>query len=129
MSTKYTRVSFITEVLAEIEMIKKFATSEEIARLDFKNFNHRHSDNCIYGQMTGHCTSPRAKELFTKKYANVGKSTDFSYVYSNNTFNDQDFTLGVQYTALEKYLYIVKSGTHKKIIKYLKGEINELKLR
>ncbi len=50
-------------VIKEAVNLRVNATPEELKRLDFENFDGTQSDQCIYGQMTGHCESDRANTL------------------------------------------------------------------
>jgi hypothetical protein len=47
-------------------MLREHATLEELEKLDFSDFEPTKGDRCIYGQMTGFCSTPRAKELMDK---------------------------------------------------------------
>jgi hypothetical protein len=62
----------------KINNIKKRATSEEISKLDLETFDHANRYACIYGQMTGSCTSVRAKDLMAKTYSDVCQSLTFT---------------------------------------------------
>lgn len=116
---------FLLEVKAELDNIKSKATQEEISRLDFKDFNHTFSDKCIYGQMTGWCSNDRAIELSPKVYKSISKKIINRYL----PFSQQSMSTKYQsYTALEKYLFMVKISMHEKIISYLKGEIDTIEL-
>lgn len=53
-------------VLEEATLLKQHATPEEIELLDIDELNPSQPSNCIYGQMTGSCFSPRAHELLFK---------------------------------------------------------------
>jgi hypothetical protein len=116
------KAEFLLEVKTELDNIKANATKEEIGRLNIESFNVNSPTRCIYGLMTGECFSNRAKELSPKIYDNVGWG---------NSFTQQSFIKNKMecFTALEKYLYMVKAPTHAKIIEYLKGTINVLVLK
>ena len=121
---------FLLEVKSELDNIKEQATKEEIGKLDFRTFNHTNRYLCIYGQMTGNCQSIRASDLYDKTYMRIGcNSIDLQYV----PFKKQDLTLnqvnGGRFTPLEKYLYMVREPMHKKLIEYLKGDIQEIILK
>lgn len=113
---------FLLEVMAELDNIKAKATKEELSRLNIESFYVNSPNMCIYGLMTGICTSNRAKELSPKVYYSVG---------SGNSFAEQSFyKMGHPcFTALEKYLYMVRKPTHSKIIDYLTGKIAKIQLR
>lgn len=115
---------FLALVQEELDTIKVNATKEEIENLDFNRFHHNNTVLCIYGQMTGKCNSVRAIEIFPKKFNELGGY--FSALYK--PFKSQNLKCGTNYTPLEKYLYMVKAPQHKKLIQYLKGEINTIKL-
>ncbi|PHN06964.1 hypothetical protein [Flavilitoribacter nigricans] len=53
----------IESVIREIKALREHATAEEKERLDWHEFHPSSDENCIYGLMTGHCDSIRAKEL------------------------------------------------------------------
>jgi len=115
------KLQFLAMVQHELYTIKTKATAEEIDNLDFNEFSHSSSYDCIYGQMTGKCDSPRAKELYQKMFDDVCFS---DYL----TFRKHNMEPGENFTPLEKYLYMVKDPQHKKIIQYLKNEISTIKL-
>lgn len=118
---------FLVEVMSEIENIKAKATPHEISRLNITDFSHASPTKCIYGQMTGECTSKRAKELTPKVYDIIGGEIFETYT----PFTKQVMTIRdgwASFTPLEKYLYMVKRPMHRRIVAYLKGEIDTLKL-
>lgn len=57
---------FIQDVEHEVRTLKKHATAEEINRLNLNIFNPEYEHTCIYGQMTGSCTTLRTKDLMDK---------------------------------------------------------------
>lgn len=118
------KAEFLLEVKAELDNIKVNATKEEIGKLDMNTFIHTDYDACIYGQMTGYCSSNRAKEIYPKLYLEIGVG------YSDyRPFTRQNMHIGSDFTPLEKYLYMVKKPMHKTIIAYLKGDIQEIVLK
>lgn len=119
------KAEFLQMVKNELDTIKAKATKEEIGRLDFSKFEHYSGYDCIYGQMTGLCNSKRAKELMPKVFNDIVSWDNYERYVS---FSKQLMKKGNNYTALEKYLYMVKAPMHEKIIKYLKGEISEITL-
>jgi hypothetical protein len=116
--------TFIKKVQKELDKIKKRATKEEIDKLDFNSFRYDSQVACIYGQMTGDCDSVRATEIKKKTFKEIDGFGD----HSGYKFEQQDFKKGKEFTALEKYLFMVNSETHKEIIQYLKGETKEINL-
>lgn len=61
--SKISKEQFLADVMHEINMLKQHGTAEEIAGLNLDTFWGHSQTSCIYGQMTGNCQSPRAKEL------------------------------------------------------------------
>lgn len=137
---------FLADVRHEIDMLKKHATKEELSNLNFDAFDPESPAQCIYGQATGSCESPRAKELMDKacirvmdfkshRGANavIRKST-FKYLkdFINGSNKGQGWTEtgSRNYThlsALEAYICL-KDANNKGIIKYLRGEAKTLRL-
>jgi hypothetical protein len=56
------KTEFLQAVEAEVRAIKLHATTDEIGRL-LSEFCGDSQTRCVYGQLTGSCESPRAKEL------------------------------------------------------------------
>jgi hypothetical protein len=112
---------FLVLVQEELDTIKRKATKEEIKNLNFKYFSHSMASCCVYGQMTGSCDSERANELYPKMFC---KGISGYY----QPFSSQNNSKGTWFTPLEKYLYMVKPPQHEKLIQYLKGEIEIIKL-
>ncbi len=117
---------FLAEVMNEIEIIKTKATPSEIGKLNIDSFNHTIFRLCIYGLMTGDCDSVRALDMYPKQYAAINGNDTKDYT----PFTKQNMARGSfnGFTPLEKYLYMVKRPMHKKIISYLKGETQSIKL-
>lgn len=111
-------------VQEELDTIKEKATKEEISRLNFEEFYYLGYDQCIYGQMTGDCGSQRAVEIYPKKFSELIDLFSTEIV----KFSAHDFSRGNSFTPLEEYLCMVKPEQHEKLIKYLKGEIETIKL-
>lgn len=124
---KISREDFIKSVRKEIHHLKKNATKEELSRLDFDKLNTHNACKCIYGQMTGYCESSRAMQLYPKIYG------DLSYKYiSKDSLNES-------FTPLEIFIHEgddihnpnvteeQRNRDNKMIIKFLRGEIKELR--
>ena len=125
---------FLLEVMNELNTIKSRASSAEIDKLNLESFDHANGYHCIYGQMTGKCDNIRACQIMKKTYDEM-MITFTTYVNDDHIpWKSQDTSCGTEYTALEKYLFIVstKSGNtskkHKEIINYLKGNITSIEL-
>ncbi len=121
--------NFVKQVKRELDTIKKNATQTEIARLRVNTFNHRNPMLCIYGQMTGECTSKRAKEIRRKSFQNIGGDSVFSNGEGVLVFDKQNFDKGNLFTPLEKYLYMVDFSKRKDTINYLKGKTTTIDLK
>lgn len=109
---------FVKMVRKEIKALKFNATKRELNKLNFDEFDHTSKFNCIYGQMTGHCRSKRAKELTPKIFA--AKATFYLH------FREVDVRDGLWFTALEHYLFWANDKTKKNIIDYLQGRKQRL---
>lgn len=142
---------FLDDVAHEVKMLKIHATKKELANLDFNTLDYDHPFRCIYGQMTKSCSSKRAKELMGKccirifsakegvkdgiavlekknfsdiKHLINGKNEGQTWLNENFTLSSRSY---IYLSALEGYISL-KGARNKHIIKYLKGEISELKL-
>lgn len=119
---------YLQKVLDEINHLKQNATPEEKEFLDVNDFDHTHSHYCIYGQLTGKCSSVRSLELSEKAFVYIHKNSDLD---GNDVskFEDLDFKqVGEEeknddhcYTYLEHFLYACDRSGHVRIIKYIKG--------
>lgn len=150
MENFITREQFLADVRHEIDSLKANATPSEIAKLDIYNFNFNSPRNCIYGQMTGRCSTFRAKELMDASCVRVTKrSDDFDGVsysrgkgfddivshingdYKGQTWGEKyDETYNRHYGYLSMLeLYITLNGANNRnIFEYLKGETEILDL-
>lgn len=72
----YTFEQLKEDVRKEAEALRVHATKEEKDRLDITTFNPSHYDNCIYGQLTQSCFSPRASFLIFNCCKRYFKSWD-----------------------------------------------------
>lgn len=152
--TKTKRLSkkqkFLKEVMHEINMLKQHATQEEISRLDFRWFSPDSTRNCIYGQMTGDCTSLRAKELMDlsciRLIINKRDGTLRGSAITSNKFTlngkykstltwddegrgegDNNRRLLSHLSALEGYIF-TKNANVEGIMNYLRGKSEIVKL-
>jgi hypothetical protein len=142
------RQDFLNDVMHEIDMLKKHGTNEELARLNFNTFSYDSFSGCIYGQMTGVCSSERAKVLMDKSCIRVmniqPNEKNLSIRQSNftkvkewingentgqgwNVYDDFQTRNYRHLSALEGYICL-KGSKNKQIIKYLRGEQETLKL-
>lgn len=136
-----TKKQFLADVMHEIEMLKKYATEEEKAKLDFSTLNPIHEQRCIYGQLTNDCTSNRAAQLMNlscirqmdggdaetfqgKTFTNIAKNVNGEY--DKRTWQ----SWGRKYSymsVLEAYINL-KSAKNADIISYIKGDLKTLSL-
>ena len=136
---KYTKKQFFVDVAKEVESLKKNATKEEIERLNITTLMPSKKDSCIYGQMTGDCTTARAIELIgmsCQRYINTSSASkirnngiDFIQGNINGTSiprRRSGFDVG-WFSTLEAYI-VLPEAKNKNIIAYLKGEKKTLVL-
>lgn len=101
------------------------ATLEERNRLDFETMIAKHSDNCIYGQMTGHCFNERALELLEKCTVPFSVfATEFIEPSNDNFIR----SLSRDFSPIEFFICQKNGGKNKNLINYLKGNSTTLKL-
>ena len=83
---------YLDAVLQEVENLKKFANKNEINKLDINWFDAFTPRTCLYGQLTGHCTSNRAKELMDKCCIVVVDTINFNETFNGvRVFQDKTF--------------------------------------
>lgn len=142
----YTVDQFLEDVRKEAAALRANATPEEIGRLDPATFDPHGMSNCIYGQMTGTCTSVRAADLiFTccRRYVDNGDYVDdyrtkkniIQYVNGEkieavNSSNDLLVHRGdglIHLSALEGYI-LCSDANIEGLFSYLKGETETLSL-
>ncbi len=113
-------------VLTEANHLRGHATDEEKSKLNFDSLEPDLASKCIYGQMTGCCESERANDLYLKRFddrCTRGKTGlySFSSLFKNDNFLDREIL-----TPIEVYITL-KGSKNKKLIQYIKGEINVFK--
>lgn len=145
MTTPYTFEQLKEDVRKEAEALRVHATSEERERLDFGIFNPTVQDECIYGQMTGHCFSGRAARLIklcTQRYFNhsvlpdlYGEITTMNHIVKNVNGKDvADFLIErthrqsmSHFSAIEAYI-LLPEANNANLISFLRGETETLTL-
>lgn len=120
-------------VIDEAKNLKKFATPEELARLNIKNFDPNHTERCIYGLCTGDCNSSRAMELIKWCARRVYNAAD---TFKNAKLNGSPSKKGPRSWLSMPYLSPIEVfiGRNKdindqmnaKLIAFLKGERKRL---
>lgn len=143
---EYTKEQFLADVSKEVKALKKYATKEELNKLNFYWFKPHRKDKCIYGQMTGSCLSNRASKLIfqcCKRFVKNNSSTCISkggfgiikeqingtYVGANKSLEElkRDRNNIHHLSSLESYIFLPKAK-NRNVISYLKGETQKLVL-
>lgn len=132
LTMNITKKTLLAQVLEEAIHLRENATDEEKGKLDFDALRVSKNDRCIYGQMTGHCDSERAAELYKSKYNSVGTRsaenkglTTFSELKELNP--EGEFEEHVAwFTPIEVYI-TMKGAKNKSLIRFIKGEIKTFK--
>lgn len=110
-------------VINEATNLKKYASAEERARLDFGQLDGSHSSLCVYGQMTRNCYSFEAIKLLdlcTKPYSkDLEDKIPAIYGNFNPFFGRRDFS------PIEYYI-CQRKAKNKTLINFLKGETETL---
>jgi hypothetical protein len=141
--------NFLNDVMHEVEMLRQHATPDEVANLNLATFDPKTIYNCIYGQMTGRCTSNRAKELMDvaciRMVHNPSNYCDGMEYYKPLDVDDARFNVNGEYnpaemfnshfggrtfsymSAIEGYI-LTENANIEGIMAYLKGETDTLEL-
>ena len=140
------RFKYPALVVSEAKNLRKYATKEELTKLNINEFNPKSQYGCIYGLMCNTCYSKRAEELIVKSAKRVYKFDDFSGLpnkqFLSKTLNgkpkfDGRYSIDKEscelhetfFSPIEIFVYKEKnqkSGANERLIKYLKGEIKTL---
>ncbi len=124
-------------VKGEVENIKKYASPEEIVKLDPNHFSSDDPTECIYGQMTGDCRSYRAMELIGLCCEKVMSTEGLNWqILTECLLNGKPVPIEDPSKRLEMYVSPLESFIHRekynnageKIIHYLKGKTETLEL-
>lgn len=108
--------------IREATNLKQHITEKEKQNLNKRLFYPNSAHCCIYGQMTGGCSLPRAIELAKLCIGKVSvKELDGSRISTTKPKNNNRFS------PLEVYIYKYR-GSGEKIIDFLKGETDTLEL-
>ena len=147
---KYSIELLKKDTMKEIVALRKHATKEELEKLSLTLLDPDNKYNCIYGQITGDCTSERASELIMKsckRYFTGRKfpmNRTFSYCLEDNeainavngteipyvkTVEDmrKDRIMLTHFSSIETYI-LLKNANLKGVIEYLRGETDTLEL-
>lgn len=113
------------QVIIEVSNLKKYATKEELYRLNFDKLNPIDNSNCIYGQITGDCYNSRASDLI-KKCTRVY----YDNMYIRSVVHSIDEVGYGERNCSPIELYITLNGAkNKTLIDFLKGEIDSLTIK
>ena len=137
----YTSKQLIADTTKEAQALRKHATNEELAKLDYLRLDAAHTERCIYGQMTGHCLSARAAELIeacTPRYfrqsaiddttrapiRTIAKAANGTTVENFRRARTTSYGTA-HFSAIEAYISW-KGAKIKNLVNYLRGETNKL---
>lgn len=126
-------------VKKEAANLKKYATKDELGKLDFKSFSPASTYRCIYGQITGYCFSERAGNLIIQCAERVYENNGACFVHDFPVNGKPKGARGVSdsdsadyYSPIEVFILQLKNivnGNNERLIKYLKGETKTLKFK
>jgi hypothetical protein len=125
-------------VIEEAKNLKKFATNKELGELFISALNPLRDESCVYGLMTGDCTSKRANELITKCCSAVVLKTvsrvisDVSLVNIPMSNHFAHLPRLTYWSPIEVFVARPQNkinGNNQTLIKFLKGEIKTLKFK
>lgn len=137
------KTEFLADVLHEINMLKQHAFKTELKHLNLKWFDYNEPAACIYGQLTGNCTSNRARKLMDLSCIRVmdlnngtqsiaectigSKKFNVNGVYTGQTWEDVNARDYGYLSALEGYI-CTKGAKIEAIMQYMKGETDTITL-
>lgn len=132
------RKELIAAVKVEAANLRKYATKEELNRLDFNTFSTSLSKSCVYGQMTGNCFSYRSSQLIGECAPFTLRSLAKDSLYDNIKLFNSNLSDRLVWSPIENYIFLdseenseqwkFQNTQNKKLISYLKGETDELNL-
>jgi hypothetical protein len=139
----YTFEQLKEDVRKEAEALKIHATKEERERLDYNKLHPESIRKCIYGLMTGDCTSVRSAALietcacrYVKDacltsisedgFARIQKRINGSSVEGFSKERTGDIVLR-HYSAIEAYI-LLPEANNESLISFLRGETETLEL-
>lgn len=104
----------------EAYALRRHATAEEIARLNFDTLDPGSPLRCVYGQMTGHCHNERARRLISVSAVPFTDYSILDFSGLNNIGNSER-----KWTALEHYIAHPYANNHT-LLEFLKGVREDL---
>lgn len=141
----YTAEQFIEDVKKEATALRQHATADEIHRLEVEDLDPSDVRACIYGQMTGNCTSLRASDLIfaccsryfdndrdqcfidADEIIHADKGTSAGEAQTANDLFEYRRKDLIFLSAIESYILIPKANVTG-LVSYLKGETDTLEL-
>lgn len=120
-------------VVEEATKLKKKALKRELKNLDFNYLDLESKFNCIYGQMTGNCFSPRATNLI-KSCAKRVFHHNHNIAIKNSKLNGSPKKLSRLdfFSPIEVFIdqrINQRNGNNKLLIDFLQGNADELKFK
>lgn len=132
---KTRREIMIEQVVIEATNLKKFATPEELAKLDFEDLDPCQRDRCIYGLMTTDCLCDRATELIKKCAARIYRGTTIVNADINGgtdgLIRKSTLWANILWSPIEVFIASYERNQPKqnaKLISFLKSETETLDL-
>jgi len=124
-------------VVKEALSIKFTAKPFELEKLNFKGLNPDKANCCIYGQLTGNCFNFRACDLIYDCAPRVYKPKTDENRLGNVYLNGAPEKISIleerlYWSPIEVFIFKKRNrinGNNKRLINYLKGKTNNLKLR
>ena len=119
-------------VVEEATNLRKNAKQSELNKLNFDNLHSTDQQLCIYGQMTGTCFSDRTTELIQTSCKRVYKSGRGAIGNSKLNGNPTEENRDNYWSPIEVFIDKNENqtnGNNELLVKFLKGEINELKFK
>lgn len=129
-------------VLEEAKALKESATKLERRRLDINGLKATTFDNCIYGQMTGHCFGSRAIKLIERcapKLLNGKIGFETTSIEKRTAFEGKKreqaqecYTSSYHWSPIEVFItrgVNQKNGNNECLVAFLKGQTDSLILK
>lgn len=114
-------------VISEAYALREHATQEERERLDFWRLRPMSDTDCIYGQMTGNCVSPRSMDLL-KKCAVPFSESIVDYNSVDGGFHEERLDSNRCFSAIEFYIY-QDEAQNESLIEFLRDERDSLTIQ
>lgn len=118
-------------VIEEATALREHATKNEISHLSFENLEPSSKSECIYGQLTGDCYSPRATRLIEQCARRVYKGFHGVNITTKKDLNGSPINKSryEYWSPIEVFIARENDDQEKlnaKLISFIKGEIKTL---